>query len=446
MLLVGALGSTSCEGPPAVLAPGSDVSAFKNFTLFDGTDRQPMTPAAMLITDGRISWVGPSADLSAPAGVVPTDLSGRFVMPGLINLHAHLGNTVDLTQNKDLYTRDTVQKDLRTHAAYGVTTVLSMGTDQDAIFAIRDEQRAGRPTSARVYTAGQGVVFAGGYGGLPNLNKPVASVADAQRAVDEQAAKRVDIIKFWLDDELGTMPKMPAEISKAIIDAAHRHGLRAVAHIFYLADAKRLVDQGIDGLVHGVRDAPLDAAIIERMKQQGTWQVAATLSREASMFAYGAPSPLFDDPFFTRAVSPAALDLLKSPERQKTVSSNPNFTRYPAFFETAKSNLKMQADAGIPYGFGSDTGPPGRFPGYFEHWELALMVEAGLTQRQTLTAATRRAAEFLRATDLGTLEPGKWADFIVLGADPLADINNTRTIRTVYIAGRPLPAGSGATR
>ena len=152
-------------------------------------------------------------------------------------------------------------------------------------------------------------------------------------------------------------------------------------------------------------------------------------------FAYGTTPPFASDPFFTRSVSETTLQLIRSPARQKGIATGPHFKEYPAFFETAKKNFKAVADAGIPYAMGTDTGPPGRFAGYFEHWELQLMVEAGVTPQQALVAATRRAAEVLGAKDLGTLEPTRWADFVVLDRNPLVDITTTRTIRAVYIAG-----------
>jgi imidazolonepropionase-like amidohydrolase len=268
----------------------------------------------------------------------------------------------------------------------------------------------------------------------------VATPEEAAAAVSTQIDKGVDFIKLWLDDELGTMPKMPAAISQAIIDTAHTRNKRVLAHIFYLDDAKRLADQGVDGFVHSVRDQPIDQALIDSMKRHGTWQVAPTLSREASMFAYGTTPPFATEAFFTRRISPKSLELIKSPERQKTVASNPNFKKFPGFFDNAKSNLKRLADAGIPFAAGTDAGPPGRFPGYFLHWELQLMTVAGLTPAQALDAATRRAAEFLGARDLGTLEAEKWADFVVLEASPLTDPLNTRKIRAVYIAGGEVPS------
>jgi imidazolonepropionase-like amidohydrolase len=387
------------------------------------------------VDSGRIVWVGPLTQLKTPSGAETVDLRGRYVMPGIINLHGHLGNTVDLAQNAQNFTRENVEKNLETYASYGVTSVLSMGTDQDLIFPIRDQQRAGRPSTTRVFTAGQGFIFKGGYGGIAGVNEGVSSVGEVEPAVAAQARKHVDIIKLWMDDELGRLPKMPYPIAKAIIDAAHQHHLRVTAHIFYLRDAEQLTDYGVDGLAHSVRDKPVSAALIDSMTRHGTWQMAATLSREASMFIYGSAPPFLNDSFFTRGVSPLVLKTLASTEYQQTAASAANFKEYLAFLETAKRNLKRLADAGVKYGFGTDTGPPGRFPGYFEHWEMELMVESGLTPMQVLVAATKQAAEFLGATDLGTLERSKWADLIVLDRNPLDDIKNTRTIHAVYIAG-----------
>lgn len=427
-------------------ASAEDVQLFRDFTLIDGAGGAPRPGMAMVVEAGRIAWVGPAADVNAPAGAPERRLAGAFVMPGLIDLHGHIGNTVDLVQDSRFHTRERVEADLRTYASYGVTAVLSMGTDQDTVFAVREAQRgSGRPAMARVYTAGQGLMLAGGYGGLAGVNSAVATPTEAEAEVERQIGKGVDVVKLWLDSELGTMEPMAPGISQAIIDAAHRRNVRVLAHVFYLEDAKRLVDQGIDGFVHSVRDRPVDQAFIDSMRRQGTWQVASTLSREAVLFAYGATPAFASDPFFTRGVSQASLDLIRSPERQKTIASNPHFAQYPAFFETAKANLKRLADAGIPFGAGTDAGPPGRFPGYSMHWELELMVEAGLTPQQALGAATGRAAEFLRAHDLGTIAPGAWADFVVLERDPLADIRNTRTIREVYVAGAAVPSINQAT-
>jgi len=419
------------------LTASAETKILTHFTLIDGTGREPVADAAMIVDNGRIRWVGAASALKAPGGAETIDLTGKFVMPGIINLHGHLGNVVDLTQDAKFFTRENVEKNLKTYASYGVTTVLSMGTDQDEIFKIRAEQRAsGRPAMTRVFTAGRGFTVKGGYGGLAGVTYGLEGNSEIDKDIAELKKQKVDLVKIWVDDHLGTMKKMPLDMSKGIIDSAHRHGLRVAAHIFYLQDAQQLTDAGVNGLAHSVRDKLIDQKLIDSMKSHGTWQMAATLTREASMFVYGQTPPFADDPFFTRSVSAKVLSTLKDPAYQKKVASDKDFAEYPAFLENAKRNLKALVDAGVKYGFGTDSGPPGRFPGFFEQWEMELMVSAGLTPQQVIAAATKNAAEFLEAKDLGTLEPKKWADLIVLNKNPLADIKNTRTIDAVYIAGR----------
>jgi imidazolonepropionase-like amidohydrolase len=421
--------------PVLALSLHAEVKVLKNFTLIDGTGRAPAANSAMIVDAGRITWIGPVAQLKAPVGAESIDLTGKFVMPGIINLHGHLGATVDLQQSADNITEANVEKNLRTYAAYGVTTVLSMGTDKDIVLTMRDKQRAGRPVETRIYSAGQGFIFKGGYGGLVGVNEGVSTTAEVEKQLDSLAAKKVDIVKLWMDDHLGEQKKMPYEIGKAIIDGAHRRNLPVAAHIFYLADAKKLVEYGVNGLAHSVRDKAIDQELIDSMKKHGTWQLAGTLSREGSMFVY-AKTPVFaSDPFFTRGVSDSVLKTLKSPEYQKAQAADPHFAHYEEFLATAEKNLKRQVDDGVKYGFGTDSGPPGRFPGYLEHWEMELMVQAGISSSQVIQAATKNGAEFLHAKDLGTLEKSKWADLIVLDKNPLDDIKNTRTISAVFIAG-----------
>jgi imidazolonepropionase-like amidohydrolase len=175
--------------------------------------------------------------------------------------------------------------------------------------------------------------------------------------------------------------------------------------------------------------------LISKMKAHGTIQVA-TLSRELSTYVFSEPSAMLDDPFFQRAVSTKMLAQFRSREYQQKVAAGMDAQHGREWLAMAQKNLKTLFDAGVKIGFGTDSGMPGRIQGYFEHVELQLMAEAGLTPMQVITAATRSNAEFLGvAKDLGTLEQGKWADLLVLGKNPLDDIRNTRTIESVYIAG-----------
>lgn len=424
----------------AAISPAAHAAAtvLRDFTLIDGTGREPVPASALIFDAGRISWVGPVAKLQVPPGATVVDLKGKFVTPGLIDNHVHVGLVRDVAQDIKFYSRDSVEQQLRTYAAYGVTAVQVLGTDKDAIFDIRTDQRKGQPQMARVFTAGQGLVFKGSYGGVAGLNQPVANEAEARRAVDEQVAKGVDFIKLWVDDEFGDLPsRMPAEISKAIIDQAHKHHLRAIAHIFYLDNAKTLAAQGVDGFAHSVRDQPVDQALLDAMKQHGTTQMAATLSREAS-FTY-TKLPFLDDPFFNRSITPAAYSTLASVERQQKLGAAKHFFQYKGVLDTALNNTRREIQAGVNFGVGSDSGPTGRFTGYFLHWELQLMVQAGLTPLQALTAATGNNAKLIGAKELGTIEPRKMADFVVFNANPAADIRNTRTIHAVYVGGKSVP-------
>ena len=417
-----------------------ETKVLRNFTLIDGAGGPPVANAALVITDGRIVWAGPASRAKAPANAEAIDLTGKYVMPGIINLHGHVGNTRGLAQDPANFTRENVERNLHTYASFGVTSVMSMGTDQELVYQVRSEQRSGRARTTRMFTAGRGFTGEGGYPttapGMRGVPFEIASPAQAKQAVDTLAERRVDIVKIWVDDHLGRQRKIPLALSKAIIDSAHKHKMKVAAHIFYLDDAKQLVEAGLYGLAHSVRDAPVDDALIASMKKRGAWQAAATLTRELSTFVFATPPAWIDDPVFTRSVGPEVLATLKSAAYRKGVASDPDFAKLPGFLETAKRNLKRLADAGVKYGFGTDTGPPGRFPGFFEHLELELMVEAGLTPMQAIQAASRNSAEFLgEAKNLGTLEAGHWADLIVLTRNPLADIKNTRSIEQVLIAG-----------
>jgi len=417
----------------------AETKVVKNFTLIDGTGQRALPKAAMIVVDGRIDWVGPAADLKAPAGASTTDWSGKFVMPGIINLHGHLGNTIDLVQDPKNFTRDNVERQLKIYARYGVTTMLTMGSEQPLILQMRAEQRrSNRPGETRIYTALRGFTGEGGYPtsapGMKGVPYEVTTPDHVRKDVAELAANKVDIVKIWVDDHLGRERRIPFELSKAIIENAHANHLKVAAHIFYLDDAKALVNVGLDGLAHSVRDKPVDQALIDAMKKRGVYQLP-TLTRELSTFVFAQPGSMLDDPYLLPAVSPALLRTLKSAEFQKQVAVEPDTAHGRAWYEMAKKNLKTLYDAGVKIGFGTDTGPPRRIQGYFEQIELERMAEAGLTPAQIIPIATKNAADFLGATDIGTLQKGKWADLLVLGKDPVADIKNVRTIETVWIAG-----------
>jgi imidazolonepropionase-like amidohydrolase len=433
----------------ATLGAHAETTVLKNVTVIDGTGAAAMPGSAIVMTNGKIVWVGPVSALKAPSDARVEDMSGKFVIPGLIDSHVHIGMMHDVTQDEKYETPENVNADLKQYAAYGITTVQVLGTDKDFVLDLRNQQRKSRPTMARVFSAGQGAVIKGGYGGLVGVTNPISTPEEGRKLVDEQAAKGVDFIKLWVDDERKTIPvKMPPAVSAAIIDEAHKKHLRAVAHVFYLEDAKELIREGIDGFGHMVRDQPVDQELLDMMKAKGVWMVSATLSRE---MAYSlAIMPWLNDPFFTRGVTPGTLTALKSMAREQAVVLGP--TRFPGlpyekkvFFDMdrtlfqALENWQAMVKAGVKTGMGTDSGPNGRFPGFNAHEEMQMQVLAGRTPMDAIKSATADNAEWLKDKSIGSIEAGKWADLVVLDKNPLDDIRNTETISAVFIAGNSVP-------
>jgi imidazolonepropionase-like amidohydrolase len=270
-----------------------------------------------------------------------------------------------------------------------------------------------------------------------NIAGPVITAvtpAEARAAVAENAAAGVDWIKIRVDDNLGTTTKMPWDAVQAVLEATHQRGLRLAAHLFYLDDSKRLLEMGTDLVAHSIRDAEVDDEVIRLFKETGTCYVP-TLTREVSAFVYGTRPSFLDDPFFQEGAKASEIERVSEPTFMQNVRESTAAARYRDGLGQAQRNLKRLSDAGVPIAFGTDAGPAGRFPGYFEHLELELMVESGLTPEAALSSATRVAASCLDMPDVGTLEVGKWADLLVLGSNPLEDITATKTLEKVFIAG-----------
>jgi imidazolonepropionase-like amidohydrolase len=249
----------------------------------------------------------------------------------------------------------------------------------------------------------------------------------------------VDIIKIRLEGPPDAPIRTPA-VYQAMIDEAHSRNLRVAAHMFPLEEATGLAAAGVDVIAHSVRDRDVDEAFINQLKTQGIGYIP-TLTRDLSVFVYETTPEFFSDPFFTREDAfRAAVIRLSDPAAQARVRENPNAQRIKPALEQARRNLKILSDAGVAIAMGTDSGTgQGRWQGYFEHVEMTMMAEAGMTPMQVLVAATGGAAQVMHLDEtLGTLEPGKQADFLVLAANPLGDIRHTRTLEQVWIAGHRL--------
>ncbi len=312
-------------------------------------------------------------------------------------------------------------RQLGVFARYGITTVFSLGGEKEPAFKARDAQNTSSPDRARIYLSGDVIT-----GRTPQ---------EARQAVARVAAAKPDIIKIRVDDNLGASPKMPPEIYRAIIDEAHQRGFRVAAHIFYLEDAKDLLRAGADFIAHSVRDKEIDDEFISLMKKRDI-PYCPTLTREISTFIYESTPSFFSDPFFLREADRDVMAQLKEPQRQEAMRKSATAQRYKEALTVAKRNLKKAVDAGLLVVMGTDSGAfANRFQGYFEHLEMEMMSEAGLTPAQILRASTIDAARAMKVDGIGALTKGAWADFVVLDSDPLKDIRNTRSIASVWIAG-----------
>lgn len=404
------------------LASSADVRAFTNARIIDGSG-SVIENGTLVIEDGRIAAIGPVAQVKPPRGATIVTAAGKTIIPGLINAHGHVSDVQGLRSAPEFYTPENVARQLGLYARYGITTVLSLGGDGPAAFRMRDEQNTPTLRRARIYVAG------------PVLTS--ATPEAARKDVDAVADMKADVVKIRLDDNLGASKKMPPDVYTAVIQESKRKGMRTIVHVYYLDDAKAVLKLGAE-VTHSVRDRDVDDEFIALLKQSGS-AYCPTLMREVSTYVYESTPDFFADPFFLREADPKVLDQLKEPKRQQAMHASVSAQKYKAGLQVANRNLKRVLDAGIPIVMGTDTGPAARFQGYFEHMELEMMAKAGMTPMQVLVSATGAAAKFIRHTgEVGTLQKGAWADFLVLNKNPLEDIRNTRSLDSVWIAGNRL--------
>ena len=409
--------------------------------LIDGTGGAPRDHMQVVIADGRISTVRSSLlRIALPENARVLNLNGKTVMPGLINGHGHLGLVHDVSVRPENYTRENVERQLKQYERYGITTTVSLGMNKDLLYQLRSEQRDGKLGGATIITADRGL---GSPGGMPPVNVGsdqlyrVNTPAEARKAVDEMASRHADLIKMWVDDNLGKLPKQTPEVYDAAIDETHKQHLRAAAHIFYQTDAKRLLAGGIDILAHSIRDSEIEPGTIDAIKSRTVFYIP-TLQLEEAFFIYAGQPDWMKTSFFGSAAGPELEKQLASAAYRDKVERDPTTLVHRQALRIAMTNLKRLYDANAPVAFGTDSGAnPYRIQGFAEHRELQLMVEAGMPALAALHSATAVNARMLGIdSQTGTIEPGKRADLVVLNADPTADITNTRKIAMVFHNGQ----------
>lgn len=417
----------------------SPLTILQGGRIIDGMGGAPVE-GNIVIRDGRIESIQ-KGGAPVPAGARVVDVRGKTLMPALIAGHAHLGITNGVKSGAAEITPANVTRQLQKYMKYGIGTVGVFGIDHDFIYQMRADQKSGKLALPTIVTAGHGF-------GVPHGAPPIAmgmdqvyrptTIAAVRKDFDKLLAQKPDLVKIWVDDFGDDKTrKMDPALYREVIKQAHAKGLKVVAHVYYLEDAKRLAKDGIDMFGHSVRDKPVDAELIALMKKNDIAYIP-TLQLDEAFFVYADKPEWMQGAFFKGALDAGVGEWLNGPDyKVKEVSKKD--------LATARANVAALHKAGIRVGMGTDSGATiPRIQGFAEHRELELLTDAGLTPMQALQAATSVNASILGVdAERGSLVAGKQADILVLDANPLDDIRNTRKIHTVWLRGAPV-AGQGA--
>jgi imidazolonepropionase-like amidohydrolase len=411
---------------------GGNVVAFEKARIIVGDGTPAIESGTLVVQDGRIAAAGPAASVAVPAGATRVDLTGRTLMPGLVNVHVHIGYEGYTSWGAKNYTPENVLDHLRREAYYGVVATQSVGSSPtDASIAFARDQQAGRfPPASRFFfmpgmappNGGPDAILLKGTREL-NAVSEVSTAADARAAVQGMAAKGLRRVKIWVDDRRGTYPKMPPEVYNAIITEAHAHGMQVNAHAIALADQKAVVSAGVDVLVHTVAAEPIDDELMALLREHRPyWTTVIGLGDRSEACNH--------DPFID-ATYPA-----ESLEEIRAESCGPRSPNAANRERMLLNNVPKMIASGARLVLGTDAGIDARHAfGWADHHEIARWVELGVAPMDAIVAATSRPAALLGIDDLGTLAAGKSADFLVLSANPLDDIRNTRRIEQVFLRG-----------
>jgi imidazolonepropionase-like amidohydrolase len=417
--------------------------AYDGARLIIGDGSAPLENGTLVVQNGRIAAIGRKETVTPPSQAIHVDLTGKTVMPGMVDVHVHIGYERYTTWGAENYTPQNVVDHLQREAFYGVVATQAVGSSPtEPSLQLMREQAAGKlPPASRFFfmpgmappNGGPDAVLRKGTTALHAVHE-VSTTEQARAAVRTMAARNIANVKIWVDDRRGTYPKMTPEIYNAIVDEAHTHRMKVHAHATTLADQKAVVRAGIDVLVHTVQGEKLDDEFIGLVQERKPyWTTVIGLGDRTEICD--------DDPFVEQTLPASVVATIRATTEARPLApscgpASPNAARRE---EILAYNFSQMIEAGARLVLGTDAGiHPGYTFGSADHHEIARWVQFGLAPSEAIVAATKRPAELLGVPDLGTLAVGKSADFVVLDANPLDDIRNTRTIASVYLRGAKL--------
>lgn len=403
----------------------------RDVTLLDGTGSAARSGVSVEVRDGKVFAIHPVAPATINAEVI--DGRGKYLIPGLVDTHVHLqGGRVPVPGGGVRVDRELALRTLHGYLYCGVTSIVDQGNAADFIFGLRDEERAGKLLAPRIFTTGANITVPGGYG--DNAFSLKISNADADRdTLGRHFARRPDIQKFLYDD-LATaggrrVPVIPDALFADAVAMAHAAGIRTTVHVVDEHGVRTALAAGIDALSHTVR-AGQSGELTTLIRERGI-PVSTTLTVLTHIARVAEDPGFLDDGLFRASVEPAQLEAQKGTERARYIESGMS-ARFQAMLPGFFANARRLHDAGVPLALGTD-----RTWGASVHMELALLQESGIPLKDLLRIATLNGAIYLgREREFGSIEPGKFADMLLLAADPLETVKAYGAIEMVFKSGQ----------